>query len=61
MLGWTALAAQIDNYAYDWMFRLNPPADCTPHSVIVAMDDATFNSMGGVGALPQPCGPRRSN
>ena len=25
VLGWTALAAQIDNDAYDWMFRLSPP------------------------------------
>ncbi len=28
LLGWTALAAQIDDYGYDWMFRLDPPAAC---------------------------------
>jgi signal transduction histidine kinase len=49
LLGWTALAAQIDDDAYDWMFRLHPPASAPPHSLILAIDDATFNSMGGVG------------
>jgi len=48
--GWTAVANQIDKYAYDWMFRLHPPAAGGPfHSVILAIDDQTFNSMGGVG------------
>lgn len=46
---WTALASEIDDDAYDWMFRLNPPAAAAMHSVILAIDDATFNSMGGVG------------
>jgi signal transduction histidine kinase len=49
ILGWTSLASQIDNDAYDVMFRLHPPATAQPHSVILAIDDATFNSMGGVG------------
>jgi signal transduction histidine kinase len=49
LLGWTALAAQIDDYGYDWMFRLSPPTSGAFHSVILAIDDATFNSMGGVG------------
>ena len=47
--GWTAVASQIDRYAYDWMFRLHPPAGGPAHSVILAIDDETFNSMGGVG------------
>ncbi len=47
--GWTALANQIDNYAYDWMFRLEPAqAPAKPRAVILAIDDATFKSMGGV-------------
>ena len=50
ILGWTALAAQVDNDAYDWMFRLNPPAPDLPHCIILAIDDATLNSMGGVRA-----------
>ncbi len=49
VLGWTALAAQIDDDAYDWMFRLHPPAPAAPHSLILAIDDATFSAMGGVG------------
>jgi signal transduction histidine kinase len=49
ILGWTALGAQIDDDAYDWMFRLHPPAPAQPHCIILAIDDATFNSMGGVG------------
>ena len=46
---WTSVADQIDKYAYDWMFRLHPPAAAAPHSVILAIDDDTFNSMGAVG------------
>jgi signal transduction histidine kinase len=49
LAGWTTLAAQIDEYAYDWMFRLDPPAALNPHCVILAIDDATFGAMGGVG------------
>jgi signal transduction histidine kinase len=49
LAGWTALAAEIDDYAYDWMFRLHPPALGPSHAVILAIDDDTFNSMGGVG------------
>ncbi len=49
VLGWTAFASEIDDYAYDWMFRLNPPTGGPSYSVILAIDDATFNSMGGVG------------
>ncbi len=49
LLGWSALAGQIDDYGYDWMFRLSPPTGGAAHSVILAIDDATFNSMGGVG------------
>ncbi len=50
LLGWTALAAQIDDYAYDWMFRLNPPAAWSPHCLILAIDDATYSALGGVRA-----------
>ena len=49
-LGWTALAAQIDDDAYDWMFRLSPPVAMPAHSLILAIDDATYSAMGGVRA-----------
>src|SRR5260370_16313323 len=50
--GWTALASQIDDYAYDWMFRLFPPAATKAHSIILAIDDATFGAMGAVRESP---------
>src|ERR1700722_9492384 len=48
--GWTSLASQIDDDAYDVMFRLAPPAASQPHSLILAIDDATYSAMGGVRA-----------
>jgi len=51
LLGYTALAKQIDDYAYDWMFRLYPPAAAPSHCVILAIDDATYSLMGGVREL----------
>jgi len=44
--GWTGLAPQIDDSAYDWMFRQFPPADAQPHCIILAIDDATLGAMG---------------
>jgi len=46
--GWTSLAAQIDDYAYDWMFRLDAPVAEPAHSMILAIDDASYGAMGGV-------------
>ncbi|HTA70469.1 MAG TPA: CHASE2 domain-containing protein [Bryobacteraceae bacterium] len=46
--GRTSLATEIDDYAYDWMFRLHPPAPAKPHCIILAIDDPTFSVMGGV-------------
>ena len=43
-----ALATQIDDYFCDWMFNLRPPAPAATHSVLLAIDDATYNAMGGV-------------
>jgi signal transduction histidine kinase len=48
--GWTSLATQIDDSAYDWMFRLFPPSPTKPHCIILAIDDATYAAMGGVRA-----------
>jgi len=47
LAGWTSIASRIDNYAYDWMFQLFPPAASPPQAVIVAIDDSTYDSMGG--------------
>jgi len=49
-LGFTTLATQIDDVFYDWTYRLNPPAPANPQCAILAIDDDTYASMGGVGA-----------
>jgi signal transduction histidine kinase len=46
--GWTAIANRIDNYVYDWMFQLLPPPPSAPQSIILAIDDATYDAIGGV-------------
>ena len=46
--GWTAIANQIDNYAYDWMFRLMPATAQKQESIVLAIDDATYTALGGV-------------
>ena len=49
LAGWTFVAAEIDNYAYDLMLRLSPDyAAESSGAVVLAIDDATYNSMGGV-------------
>src|SRR5579864_4330956 len=48
IFGRTSVATQIDEYAYDWMFRLHPPAPANPHCMILAIDDPTYSAMGGV-------------
>lgn len=47
LAGWTTLAQRIDNYAYDYLFNRYPPANWTPSSVIVALDETALNKMGG--------------
>lgn len=45
---WTPLAAQIDNYATDWLFRFHPPAPWTPQSAILALDEDSYELTQGV-------------
>lgn len=45
--GWSPLAGQIDGAAYDWLFRLQPPAPRTPNSAILAIDEITLATLGG--------------
>ncbi len=42
------LAHRIDNYAADFLFAIHKPPAWQPESIILAMDDATFEHMGGV-------------
>ncbi|MGC8793032.1 MAG: CHASE2 domain-containing protein [Bryobacteraceae bacterium] len=47
--GW--LGSQIDNYAYDWMFRRYPPAVRAPQSALLVVDENTLSRMGGMRRL----------
>ncbi len=53
LAGYTPLGRQIDNDVYDWMFRLQRPAPWSPESVILAIDEESFQRLGGVRALRQ--------
>ncbi len=46
--GWTTFGIQIDNDAYDFFFRLHPATNPSPESVVLAIDERTLMSMGGV-------------
>lgn len=48
LASWTPFAAPIDYYAYDLIYRTFPPQDWTPSSAVLAIDEATFNTSGGV-------------
>jgi len=45
-LSWTALGRQFDTYAYDFFFRLEPPAAWSPDSIILALDEETLTKYG---------------
>jgi len=44
--GW--LGGQIDNYAYDWMFRRRPPPARAAAAALLIVDEATLGRMGGI-------------
>jgi signal transduction histidine kinase len=39
---WTSFGQQFDKYAYDFLFRLEPPAAWQPSSIILAIDEPTI-------------------
>ena len=45
---WTPLAAQIDNYATDWLFRVHRPAPWEPQAAILALDEDSYEFTQGV-------------
>ncbi|HYA17567.1 MAG TPA: CHASE2 domain-containing protein [Bryobacteraceae bacterium] len=47
-LGWTAFGRQLDQYAYDFFFRLEPPAPWQPSSIVLAIDENTLTRYGGL-------------
>ena len=52
--GWTSFGAQIDNDAYDWMFRLYQPRPWQTESILLAIDEPSLNAYGGVSHLRKP-------
>lgn len=46
--GWSAFGVQIDNDAYDFLFRLQPPQARPPQSVLLGVDETTYAAMGGL-------------
>ncbi len=44
----TPLAKRIDNYAVDFLFSMHPPGPWQTESMILALDDASYQHMGGV-------------
>ena len=47
-IGWSAFGRQIDQYAYDFLFRLEQPQAWQPTSIILALDVATLTKYGGL-------------
>ncbi len=47
--GW--LGAQIDNDAYDWMFRRARPGTAQPQSILLAIDEQSLTGLGGLRGL----------
>ena len=50
-LSLTAFAQVLDDYAYDFLFRLLPPAAWQPQSIILAIDEPTLTKYSGVAGI----------
>lgn len=48
VLDWSAFGRQIDQYAYDFFFRLEQPPSWQPSSIILAIDNRTLTKYGGL-------------
>jgi signal transduction histidine kinase len=46
--GLSTLAEGMEGSAYDWMFRVQPPASAQATSVVLAFDERTLNATGGM-------------
>jgi signal transduction histidine kinase len=51
---WTSFGEQIDNDAYDWMFRLYQPRGWQTESILLAIDEPTLKAYGGLTHLRGP-------
>ena len=45
-VSWTSFGQQFDKYAYDFLFRLEPPAPWQPTSIVLAIDEPTDAKYG---------------
>jgi signal transduction histidine kinase len=45
-VSWTSFGQQFDKYAYDFLFRLEPPAPWQPSSIVLAIDQQTLDKFG---------------
>jgi len=50
-LSWTAFGGQLNDNAYDFLFRLEPPATWTPDSIILAIDEETMTKYGSFSGM----------
>jgi len=48
LISWNSFGQQIDNYAYDFFFRLYQPPPWEPESIILAADEESFSAFGGL-------------
>jgi signal transduction histidine kinase len=50
---WMPLSDHVDDIAYDWMFLRQPPKPWPPSSIILGIDETTFEKMDGQSHLRQ--------
>ena len=47
LASWTPLGTQIDNYVYDWNFRLYHPKPWPTESIVLAIDESSLRAFNG--------------
>jgi signal transduction histidine kinase len=51
VLSWTAPGRELDQHAYDFLFRLESPAPWKPQSIILAIDEESLTKYGGISGI----------
>src|SRR5690348_3489392 len=47
LASWTPVGSQIDNYVYDWNFRLYHPKPWPTESIVLAIDEGSLKAFNG--------------